>query len=296
MLSNIARKAVDIARRAVDGRQRTTTVPAELHSELRDCQVNVYNFKKLQAQPPSKFGAIRFDPNNDCNLRCVYCHNPRSKDVIDTEEFRAFIHHNVIGTRDFQVGCIMEPTLDSRLADFLLMIAGSPAKPETTFLLQTNGLLLHRHDYEKMKDAGLNQLQVSLDTADPGTQRSLRSGMSLQKVLRNIAGFREACPKIAVVLVATVTSENVGNMEELVALGLDVGAQTFVFREVFYYRDSDIVDHERMPGLLLKPGDFAAMRDRVLRQFTNSGANFVFADEQYLADSTQKMVADSAMV
>jgi sulfatase maturation enzyme AslB (radical SAM superfamily) len=261
---------------------------------LRDCQLNVYNIKKLYTQPPSTFGIIRFDPNNDCNLRCVYCHNHRSKDVIDVEEFRAFIHHNVIGARDFQVGCIMEPTLDSRLTDFMLMVAASPAKPEAAFMLQTNGILLHRHDYKKMKDAGLNQLQVSLDTADPGTQRSLRSGMSLQKVLRNIAGFRQTCPEIDVTLVATVTSENVENMENLVALGLDVGAQKFVFREVFYHRDNDVVDHERMPRLLLKHGDFAAMTEKILGRFGDNRASFVFANEEFLEDSTQKMLSDSA--
>lgn len=268
-------------------------VPAAI-SPTRDCQINVYNFKKLQAQPPSKFDAVRFDPNNNCNLRCVYCHNSRSNDMIDTEEFRAFIHHNVLSTRTFQVGCIMEPTLDGRLANLLLMIANSPAKPEAAFILQTNGLLLHRHDYGKINDAGLNQLQVSLDTADPETQRSLRSGMSLRKVLRNIAGFLQACPNIDVVLVATVTSENIRNMSDLVALGLDVGARQFVFREVFYHPASDVVDHVRMPDLLLKPGDFVTMRQKILERFGASAANFMFADQRLLEESTRKMVADSA--
>jgi sulfatase maturation enzyme AslB (radical SAM superfamily) len=269
---------------------------AEIPLELRDCQVNVYNFKKLQAQPPSKFEAIRFDPNNDCNLRCVYCHNPRSNDLIGAEEFRAFLHHKIISTRVFQVGCVMEPTLDARLTDLLLMIATSPAKPEATLILQTNGILLHRHDYGKMNEAGLTQLQVSLDTADPGTQRSLRSGMSLQKVLRNVVEFRRACPKVHLVLVATVTSENVESMDGLVALGLDMGAQTFVLREVFYHPSSDVVDHQIMPRLLLKPGDFAAMRQKILEQFGTSGANFIFADVHSLSLSTRKMATDSALL
>jgi sulfatase maturation enzyme AslB (radical SAM superfamily) len=292
MLGDLVRKAIGRARRTVQGRPGESPIRVD-EAETSDCQVNVYNFKKLQLQPPSKFGTIRFDPNNDCNLRCVYCHNHRSKEVIDTEEFRAFIHHNVVSTRDFQVGCIMEPTLDSRLADLLLMVADSPAKPQTAFLLQTNGILLHRHDYDKMKDAGLDQLQVSLDTADPGTQRSLRSGMSLQKVLRNIEGFRRACPEIEVVLVATVTSENVGNAGDLIPLGLDVGARTFVFREVFYHPENNVVDHARMPGLLLKPGDFSAMREKILERFAGSDATFLFADENFLDKSAQKMLKDS---
>jgi hypothetical protein len=276
------------------GRYLLPVPPAAVQANRLDCQLNVYTFSKLHAQPPSKFDVIRFDPNNNCNLRCVYCHNHRSSDVIDTEEFRGFIHQNVVSTREFQVGCIMEPTLDARLADLMLMVDASPAKPRESFVLQTNGILLHRHDHVKMKDAGLSQLQVSLDTADPGTQRSLRSGMSLQKVLRNVETFRRDCPEIDVAFIATVTSENIENMENLVALGFDVGVRKFVFREVFYHPENDVVDHDRMPGLLLKQGDFATMRERILGTYGSSNAHFAFADGQFLEMATEKMLTDSA--
>jgi hypothetical protein len=99
-----------------------------------------------------------------------------------------------------------------------------------------------------------------------------------------------------VVLVPTVTSENVGNMGDLVALGIDVGARQFVFREVSYHPASDVVDHERMPGLLLKPGDFVTIRQTILQRFGASGANFMFADERFLEDSMQKIASDSALL
>jgi sulfatase maturation enzyme AslB (radical SAM superfamily) len=263
-----------------------------IQPDQKDCQLNVWNFRKLSEQPPSRFGAIRFDPNNDCNLRCVYCHNDRSSELIETDQFRRFIQHNVISTDYFQVGCIMEPTLDSRLCDLMLMVADSPAKPKLTFVLQTNGILLHRHDPQKMKEAGLTQLQVSLDTADPGTQKILRSGMSLQKVLRNVARFRESCPRIDITFVATVTSQNISMMDGLIDLGLNMGVHNFVFREVFYYPDNSIVDHARMPALLLKENDFASMKHRLLEKF-GVKANLIFADQEFLEFSTQKMASDS---
>ena len=47
-----------------------------------------------------------------------------------------------------------------------------------------------------------------------------------------------------------------------------------------------------MPGLLLKQGDFAATRERILEGFGGSRASIHFADELFL--STQMMLSDSA--
>jgi Radical SAM superfamily len=152
---------------------------------LKDFQFNVYTVAAALSQEPMRFEEIRFDPNNDCNLRCVYCHNHRSSDKITFDDFHRFIDHKIIETNHFQVGCIMEPTLDDRLGDFLLMISASPARPKKQFALQTNGILLHRHDYAKIKDSGLTNLQVSLDSAEPKILSSLRSGMSLQDPQRS---------------------------------------------------------------------------------------------------------------
>src|SRR5688572_14759891 len=121
---------------------------------LKDAQLNIYNIQKMRAQASQKFDFLRCDSNNDCNVHCVYCHNHRSKELLDTTEFREFLHKNVVRIKHFQMGCIMEPTLDPRLCDLMLLVADSPGKPTRSFRLQTNGILLHKHDYGKMHDAG----------------------------------------------------------------------------------------------------------------------------------------------
>jgi molybdenum cofactor biosynthesis enzyme MoaA len=261
----------------------------------KDSQLNVYNFETLSAREPSDYEYLRFDPNNTCNLHCVYCHNHRSDAVIDAESFREFLHTKVGRVANFQVGCIMEPTLDKRLVDFMLMIANSPAKPVRDLILQTNGILLHTHDHGKMRDAGLTRLSVSMDSVDPEAQKDLRSGTSLRKVLRNLADFIPACPGTSLDFITTVTRVNVGKVQELVAAGLDMGVRSFIFREVFYYPDNDIVDHSRMPELVLREGEFREMMDRVLGRF-DGAANFLFADNQFLHSSAKKIVSDSKFV
>src|SRR5215471_18737267 len=256
---------------------------------VADCQLNVYNFETLRRRPPARYQALRFDPNNTCNLQCVYCHNHRSDQVIEAEALREFLATKVLGVSFFQVGCVMEPTLDKRLADLIVMIGQSRARPDSVFILQTNGLLLHRHDHGKMIDAGLTNLSVSLDTADPQMQRELRGGMSLDKVLRNIESFRKAAPHVSIELISVVTSSNVGQMEGLVDVALGVGAKRVIFREVIYYPDSDVVDHARMPALLLRAGEFDAMAQRVRARF-GGRLELLFAPNESLHASARRMV------
>jgi len=259
----------------------------------RDCQVNVWNFKKLQAEPPSAFDFIRFDPNNNCNLHCVYCHNPQTDDRIDTAEFQAFLESHVISTNNFQVGCIMEPTMDSRLCDLLLLIAQSKAKPKNQYALQTNGILLHRHDFGKMRAAGINNLSVSVDAAEQDTTKTLRGGTNLSRVTSNIKSFHEAYPACGITFVTTVTSANVTRMADLVRLGLDLGVGYFIFREIFYHPESEVVNHAKMPDLLLKDNQFALMQKELTDKFKTTG--FLFVDEPTLNASVKKIISDSSL-
>ncbi|MGO9555656.1 MAG: radical SAM protein [Syntrophobacteraceae bacterium] len=268
--------------------------PAKVVEEGKDSQLNVYNFNTLMELPPSDYDYLRFDPNNTCNLHCAYCHNSRSDEVIDMEQFREFLHTKVGRVKNWQVGCIMEPTMDKRLVDFMLLIAESPAKPVREFILQTNGILLHKHDHEKMRHVSLTHLSVSMDAANPEIQKNLRNGTSLQKVLRNLTVFIAACPETSVDFITTVTRVNIDKLDELVALGLDMGVKRFIFREVFYDPNSSVVDHSRMPQLVLYDGEFRQMMDRVLDRF-DGAAVFIFADKQFLYSSTKKIISDSRL-
>ena len=259
---------------------------------IEDCQLNAHNFAVMAQRQPARYGALRFDPNDTCNLHCVYCHNTRSTWSVDLEALRDFLAVKVLGVDYFQVGCVMEPTLDKRLAEIIELIGGSPARPGHTFILQTNGLLLHRHDHARMAAAGLTNLSVSLDVADADLQRVLRGGMSIAKLLRNVAGFRAAVPQIAIEFIAVMTSANVAQAEQLAALAIDAGAQRLIFRELLYYPESTIVEHARMAALLLMPGEFEAMTAR-LRERYEGRIDMVFAPNTELHDSVIRMIENS---
>jgi hypothetical protein len=81
-------------------------------------------------------------------------------------------------------------------------------------------------------------------------------------------------------------------VDQIISTGLDLGVGDFVFREVFYMPTSDVVDHKRMPSLVLSPGDFLRMRTDIVSKFYGK-ANFDFASEKALSLSAEKMIKDS---
>ena len=238
-------------------------------------QLNVRTVGVLAARPRAAFSHILFDPIHDCNLHCVYCHNNRETTPFSYDEFVRFLDHNVESVDFFQHGCAMEPTLDPRLTDFMVAFAERFPRPKDGVRLQTNGLLLHRHDPERMRAGGLTMLTVSMDTVDAEAFKSLRGGSSPRKVQANIAAFRAALPEVKVALLMTVTSENIAAVDDLVQYAISAGVAFVELRQMFYFRFNNVVDHSRMPGLLVDDTAFLEMAERVKQHYLGQMRFFV---------------------
>jgi MoaA/NifB/PqqE/SkfB family radical SAM enzyme len=259
---------------------------------VENFRLGTKNMTKMRGRAPRAFGAIRFDPNNNCNVHCVYCHSPRSEALVDPEDFRAFLWTSVISVEEFQIGCGMEPTLDPRLCDFMEIVAGSPGRPRQRFQLQTNGILLHRHDAGRMRTAGLSHLSVSVDSPRASTHKDLRGGTSLAKVERNLRNFHRTCPAIHMIFLTTVTSANIDDLRDLMVWGLDVGARHFVFRQMVHVPDSSLVDHARMSSLLVSADQFADLKGRITGEFARD-ARIHFVDNSTLRENWSRAAAVS---
>lgn len=232
-----------------------------------NAQFNVTNAKFMLGEAPKDFDWVRFDSNNNCNLHCVYCHNKRSDDLMEPEVLTEFLESNVLSMDNFQVGCVMEPTLDKRMVEFIEIAGSSLSRPTKCLMLQTNGVLLHTHDWDRIREAGLTHLSVSIDTAHEDTFKLLRGGAKLSKILRNLENFLKVCPDVFVQFISTVNSANVDEMAELVQVGRELGAQKFVMREMFFDPTNRIVNHEDMRQLILPQGRFAKMTKKLKKQF-----------------------------
>jgi len=244
----------------------------------------VTNFEFLRQKPPTAFDWLRIDPVDNCNLKCVYCPVPRSDGVIQTEDLQAFFEHNVISIENVQFGCGMEPTIDDRLADLMLMVANSKAKPTKRFVLQTNGLMLHRHDYEKFNAAGLTRLSASMDSMNDESHKIHRGGSSLSKVINNLQKFREACPTVEIQILAVVTKLNIGELDSLVQFAIDLNASSIVFREMAYSPDCLEIEHDRVLPLVLAENEFKQIEIEIRDKYGAAPIYLGFIDRQFQAN------------
>lgn len=256
--------------------------------------LNVHNFKHWLGKPARDFDALRFDSNFNCNIHCVYCGIQRSDELISFDEFRAFLAESISSADVFQFGCQMEPTMDARLCDFMTAVSQSPAKHRKIFRLQTNAILLHRHDHHRMVEAGLNFLTVSIDSVDSETFKKLRGGTSLNKVYRNIRAFHSACPSVGIAFITVVTSANINLIEALIDSGVEAGVGTFNLRQVAYNPANPVVDHSLMRNLVVSNAAFAAMTERVRGRYAGK-ARFCFQDTAKLRSLSAVVRAESLL-
>ncbi|GID29095.1 GTP 3',8-cyclase MoaA [Paractinoplanes brasiliensis] len=133
---------------------------------------------------------LRVSLTDRCNLRCTYCMPeeglawmPREQQLTDDEVSRLIrISVETLGIRDvrFTGG---EPLLRRGLVG--IVRAAASLSPRPKLMLTTNGIGLERLA-EPLRDAGLDRVNVSLDTLDPARFQALTRRDRLPDVLRGL--------------------------------------------------------------------------------------------------------------
>jgi len=138
---------------------------------------------------------LRISITDRCNLRCVYC-MPQSglklfkhRDILTYEEIIRVVGIAAsLGVRKIRITG-GEP-LTRRDLSFLIASLKSINGIED-ISLTTNGILLEKHARE-LADAGLNRVNISLDTLKPDRYREITRGGDISPVLKGIAAAEEA--------------------------------------------------------------------------------------------------------
>ena len=156
---------------------------------------------------------LRISVTDRCNLRCVYCMPPEGvvfkahEDVLSYEDIAFFVEAAVetgISKVRLTGG---EPLVRRGLPDLVRMIRRVADVRDIS--LTTNGILLPRFAAE-LKAAGLDRVNISLDTLDPVRYRELTRGGSLEAALAGVEAAldHDLVPvKINVVMMPTVLDE-----------------------------------------------------------------------------------------
>ena len=144
---------------------------------------------------------LRISVTDRCNLRCTYCmpdhplHVER-EDVLHFEELDRLVGVAVsLGWKKVRLTG-GEPLVRKDVVELVRMLARhkTPASDGTRLaelVMSTNGVLLDRHA-EALAEAGLDRVNVSLDTLDPGRFRKITGYDRFADVMRGIDAAEKA--------------------------------------------------------------------------------------------------------
>ncbi len=179
-----------------------------------------------------------------CNLRCVTCVRHVWTDPqgdMDEETFARVVDQlrAFPDLREVYLGGFGEPLFHPGIVEMVKRIKTLGVQVG----MSTNGVLLNRRMAEALMDAGLDQIVISFDSAQPQAFGEIRVGADLNRVLDNAVQFNnlrrargKVMPFVAIEFVAMKS-----NLRELVALpelARAVGATTVIITHLLPYTEA----------------------------------------------------------
>lgn len=167
---------------------------------------------------------LRVSITDRCNYRCIYCKPEEQfefiphKEILRYEEIVEIIEEAVnLGVTKVRITG-GEPLARKGVVNFIKKLR--EIKKLEDISLTTNGFFLSEYA-EKLKDAGLNRVNISLDSLQEEKYKKITRGGSLEKALRGIDSALKAglLPiKINAVLIRGINNDEV---EDFVRLALE---------------------------------------------------------------------------
>lgn len=139
--------------------------------------------------PQERFLTIRMDVINRCNLLCEMCYfslewkKKVPKREMSPELFRKIADSMFPIAKRLILTVGYEPLMSKSFPD-MLNVTSRYHIPHVSFI--TNGTLLNRKNIEQIIHAGVNEVIVSLDSANPKTYETIRRGSKFKKVASNL--------------------------------------------------------------------------------------------------------------
>ena len=168
-----------------------------------------------------KITYLRVSITDRCIYRCIYCKPEEQFEFIPHEEILRYEEIMEIIEEAVNLGVTKvritggEPLVRKGVVDFIKKLR--EIKKLEDISLTTNGFFLSEYA-EKLKDAGLNRVNISLDSLQEEKYKKITRGGSLEKVLKGIDSALKAglLPiKINTVLFRGINDEEVENFVRL---------------------------------------------------------------------------------
>lgn len=164
---------------------------------------------------------MRISITDRCNLRCIYCMPPdglnpiERKEILSYEEIVRIVKIAVeIGVRKVRITG-GEPLTRKNITYLIKNIKNIPHIEDLS--LTTNGVLLSQYA-EELSDAGLDRINISLDSLKPDRYREITRGGDIHDVLKGIEAAEIAglIPiKINMVPIRGINDDEIGEFAKI---------------------------------------------------------------------------------
>jgi cyclic pyranopterin phosphate synthase len=213
-----------------------------------------------------KVDYLRISVTDRCNLRCQYCmpatgmHWFEREDILTYEEIERFVREVAVplGIRKLRLTG-GEPMVRKDLVSLVARLAAIPGIDDLA--MTTNGLFLE-NQARGLKAAGLNRINISMDSLRPERFKEITRGGELARVWQGVEAALEAGLEPVKLNCVVMSGFNEDELSDFVALTLDrplhvrfiefmpVGEYE-LFKQVGYFssqRMREIITHELVPG------------------------------------------------
>ena len=207
---------------------------------------------------PKRFNypiTLQFELTGRCNLACKHCYN-RSGDAdritpMTPDKWIELAHQIVADGGIFQ--CIISGGEPLLLGDRLFDIMDILHEDGTSFVVITNALLLDKTKVRRFMKYRYFWFQISIDGATAEVHDKFRGVKgSFDKAVDGAIEISNA--GIPLVIAHTVTPENLSQVEDMIKLAYQLGANSIILGEVMYsgraYENADIVLDDEQKNIL----------------------------------------------
>ena len=232
---------------------------------------------------------INWDINRDCNCRCRYCYvsadsNPSEPPIeLDRAKYLADMYADSGVWEVFISGG--EPLLHPNFWEILEYTRNKGI----TVSLVSNGHLMDAEAAARLKEVGINKVQISLDSADPDIHDDLRQSLgSHEKALKAVKHLLEA--GIFATTSTTVTKANYAGAADCIKLAMSIGSRGHTLRRAFTVGRA----RTEISSLAIEAKELAEMAEQLYnRQSEWQGKIRVTANDPLVGFASGSAIGDS---
>lgn len=200
---------------------------------------------------------MSFAINDICNATCEHCSffegvDDKKRKVINLEQKKDVIRQ----AQELGVSVINFVGGEPLLSQDFSQLLRSVDKNLSTTLMFTNGLLLEKKAKE-LKDAGLDSVYVSIDSADPKVHDTFRKREGLyEEAMKGIQKAKSLGLSVGISTCITPESFRSGELDAIINLGKKIGVHEIVVFDAMptgrYKLRKDLVDNNEWVEELIK--------------------------------------------